>query len=83
MTNQHAAQFLLEMKADIEEIKKIVSAPIETAELNTENARRRAELEKAIEEALHLLNDINMRYSARVAAVITTLEVVLDDDIPF
>ena len=85
MTNAHAAHFLIEMKADIEEIKKIVSQPTETeTELNTENARRRAELESAIADVIHTLRDHNLGFSARVSAAITRLEIALeDDDIPF
>ena len=83
MTNAHAAHFLIEMKEGIDEIREIVSKPTETAELNTENARRRAELEKAIEEALHILHDKNKPFPNRVYGAITTLEIVLEDDIPF
>lgn len=83
MTNQHAAQFLLEMKADIEEIKKILSAPTETTELNTENARRRAQLESAIEDVIHTLSDHNLGFSARVSAALNKLEAAIEDDIPF
>ena len=83
MTNQHAAEFLLEMKADIEEIKKIVSEPTETAELNHANARRRAQLESAIEDVIHTLQDHNMRHSARVSAALSKLQIALEDDIPF
>ena len=83
MTNEHAAKFLLDMKADIEEIKKILSAPTETAELNIENARRRAQLESAIEDVIHTLRDHNLGFSARVSAAITRLENALEDDIPF
>ena len=83
MNAHHAANFLMEMGDDIKEIKEIVSRPSETAEQNTENARKVAQLQAAIEETLHVLNDINTRYSARVSAAITKLEVALDDDVPF
>ena len=85
MTNAHAAEFLLEMKADIEEIKKIVSAPTETeTELNTENARRRAQLESAIKDVIHTLQDHNLGFPARVSVALRKLGVALeDDDIPF
>ena len=83
MNNQHAAEFLLEMKADIEEIKKIVSTPTKTAELNSENVRRRAQLESAIEEVIRTLRDHNLGFSSRVSAAIMRLETALEEDIPF
>lgn len=83
MTNQFAAQFLMEMGDDIKAIRKHIEAPGPTEETCTEQERRITELETAIGEAIHLLSDPNTPFPNRTFTALSRLQKGLEDEIPF
>ena len=83
MTNEHAANFLMQMGEDIAEIKKIVSQPTQIQALNTDNAKKLAQLEAAVSEVLEALHDFNVPFSVRVKKAIDMLENATENTPPF
>lgn len=83
MNAEYAANFLLQMGEDIAEIKKIVSQPTEIQELNTENAKKLAQLEAVVSEVLEVLHDFNVPFTVRVKKAIDMLENATENTPPF